>query len=455
MRYSFGKQDKRIRPMAIQTKGDDPMPKKRIPPSKRIDNEINELRYNLGEEANSKDFFGKLVKLAMRRIVQEVLENEVSEFTGRDYYKHGSEKDGHRNGYEPSSLRTAEGRLEIERPQVRGSEVPFESQAWPHLKKNTAQLEHNAIEMYVRGCSTRDIEALLKDEQGRILLSRSGVSRLNEVLWNEYQAFCRQDLSGLDVVYIFVDAVYEPLRMFKSRAEAIIVVWGILSDGRKALLSIRHGNKESYENCKEIFRDLKKRGMVDPVLGVMDGAPGMIKAFNEVLYKTLRQRCLFHKKGNILSKVPSSAISDMKAGLNSVYYAPDQKSARRNAKEFCDKYHARYTSAVECFLDDFDACIQHLRCPAKHRKHITTTNLVERSFGEENRRSKVIPRFFTEKSGLKLVYAVLIRVAQGWNKVKITFDEKAHILTLRDELKQDAIKERTVIKTTKKSYALK
>ncbi len=431
------------------------MPNKRIPPSKRIDNEINQLRYNLGEEVQPKDFLGKLVKLAMRRIVQEALESEVNEFTGRDYYKHADEQRGHRNGYEPSTLRTAEGRLDIQRPQVRGAETPFESQVWPHLKKNTAQLEHNAVEMYVRGCSTRDIEDLLKDDQGRILLSRSGVSRLNEVLWSEYQAFCCQDLSNLDVVYIFTDAVYEPLRMFKSRAEAIIVVWGILSDGRKALLSIRHGNKESYENCKEIFRDLKKRGMVDPVLGVMDGAPGMIKAFNEVLHKTLRQRCLFHKKGNILSKVPSMAVSEMKIDLNAVYYAPDQKAALRNAKEFCDKYHARYTSATECFMDDLEACIQHLRCPAKHRKHITTTNLVERSFGEENRRSKVIPRFFTEKSGLKLVYAVLIRVAQRWNKVKITFDEKAQILALRDELKHDAIKERTIIKTTKKSYALK
>lgn len=431
------------------------MPKKRIPPTQRIDNEINEFRYNLGEVVPPKNVLGKLMNLAMRRIVQEVLESEVGDFTGRDYYKHATPKHGYRNGYEPSTLRTAEGGLDILRPQVRGGEIPFESKTWPHLKKNTEQLEHLAVEMYVRGCSTRDIEALLKDDQGRILLSRSGVSRLNESLWTEYQAFCRQDLSPLGVVYIFMDAVYEPLRLFKSRAEAIVVVWGILSDGRKALLSIRHGNKESCENCKEIFHDLKKRGMNDPALGVMDGAPGMIKAFHEVFPQTLRQRCLFHKKGNILSKVPSEAISAMKVDLNAVYYAPDQKAARRNAEEFCDKYHARYTSAVECFRDDFEACLQHLRCPAKHRKHITTTNLVERSFGEENRRSKVIPRFFTEKSGLKLVYGVLMRVAQGWNRIKITFDEKSQIMALRESLGHKAIKEQVVSKITRKSYALR
>lgn len=145
------------------------MPNKRLPPTKRIDNEINALRYNLGESAPPQDVFGKLVKLAMKRIVQEILENEVSDFTGRDYYKHSGEGQGHRNGYEPSTLRTAEGHLDIQRPQVRNATVPFESQTWPHLKKNTQQLEHMAVEMYVNGCSTRDIEDLLKDDHGRIL----------------------------------------------------------------------------------------------------------------------------------------------------------------------------------------------------------------------------------------------------------------------------------------------
>ena len=430
------------------------MPNKRIPPTKRIDNEINKILYNLGEDVGPADLLGKLVKLAMQRIVQEILENEVQDFTGRDYYQHGEKNNGSRNGYEPSTLKTAEGRLDIQRPQVRDGEVSFESKVWPHIKKHTEQLEHNAVEMYVRGCSTRDIEDLLKDEQGRILLSRTGVSRLNETLWNEYQIFCHRDLNDFNVVYIFIDAVYEPLRMFKSRAEAIMVVWGILCDGRKVLLSIRHGNKESYDNCLEIFRDLKKRGMNDPVLGTTDGAPGMTKAFREVFHKTLRQRCLFHKKGNILSKVPSTVISEMKIDLNAVYYAPDQKTALRNAEEFRRKYQSKYLSAVECFDDDLAACIQHLRCPAKHRKHITTTNLVERSFGEENRRSKVIPRFFTEKSGLKLVYATLIRVAMKWNALKFTFDEQSQILALRDHLKHDAIKERLITKTSKKSYAL-
>ncbi len=111
------------------------MPKKRIPPTQQIDNEINELRYNLGEAVIPKDVLGKFMNMAMRRIVQEILENEVADFTGREYYKHAAPKQGYRNGYEPSTLRTAEGRLDILRPQVRDSEMPFESKTWPHLKK--------------------------------------------------------------------------------------------------------------------------------------------------------------------------------------------------------------------------------------------------------------------------------------------------------------------------------
>jgi len=151
MRYSLVKNQLTLASRKAKPK-ENPHAKKRIPPTQRIDNEINELRYNLGEAVIPKDVLGKLINMAMRRIVQEVLENEVADFTGRDYYKHAAPKQGYRNGYEPSTLRTAEGRLDILRPQVRDGETPFESKTWPHLKKNTDQLEHMAVEMYVRGC---------------------------------------------------------------------------------------------------------------------------------------------------------------------------------------------------------------------------------------------------------------------------------------------------------------
>jgi len=411
------------------------MPKVRIPPSERISKEIMEIIQNLTEHNNQK-LLGQLMQLSMRKLVQELLEKEVQEYLGKAYYEHGETRRGYRNGYKPAHLKTAEDRLLVQKPQVADSPETFSSQLWSHIKGRTEQLERIAVEMYARGCSTRDIEELLKDQDGHILLSKSAISQLNQRLWEEYESFCQMDLSQHDVLYLFSDAVYESLRLHKSRKEGILVVWGILSNGSKVLLSMRLGNKESYEDWLELFRDLKKRGLGDPILGTTDGAPGLIQAFEEVFSKTLRQRCLVHKKRNILNKVPSEVASEVKFHLNSVYFAADEKSALREAQAFRDRFAHLYPSAVKSFEDDLGACLAHLKCPPRHRKFITSTNLVERSFEEEKRRSKVIPRFFDEKSGLKLVFATLIRTSQRWRRLTITFDEEIKLMELRHKLNQ-------------------
>lgn len=421
------------------------MPNKRILPSERISKEITELIYSLKEEGDNRQILGKIVELGVCKLAQELLEGEVTEFTGNDYYAHGKRR-GYRNGYKPVHLKTAERKLRIEKPQVADAPETYRSGIWPHLKRKSERLEKMAVEMYARGCSTRDVEELLKDEDGRILLSKSTISRLNERLWEEYKAFCKADLSAYDVAYIFADAVYESLRLHRSPKEGILVVWGITVEGSKILLSMRLGNKESHEDWLEVFRDLKKRNLNDPVLGTTDGAPGLMLAFEEVFHKTLRQRCLVHKKKNILNKVPVSAVAEVKLYLNNVYYAPDEETAGNAAQIFRNRFGGLYPAAVASFEDDLGACLQHLKCPARHRKYITTTNLVERSFGEEKRRSKVIPRFFDEKSGLKLAFASLIRAAQRWNRIRITFDEKIQLLELRHKLGHKAPKEMAISK---------
>lgn len=429
------------------------MPRKRIPPSERLSKEIFNLMQNLNSNGKNQELLGKLMQLSMRKTIQELIEQEVTEFIGKGYYEQGPSRNGYRNGYKPAHVRTAEHKLRIERPQVDDVSEPFKSKVWKHIKGNTEQLEKIAVEMYARGCSIRDIEALLKDEHGNILLSKSAISSLNERLWQEYEAFCKADLSDYDVVYIFCDAVYESLRLHKSPKEGILVVWAILSSGAKVLLSMELGNKESYDDWLQVFPNLKKRGLCDPVLGVTDGAPGLIKAFEEAFPKTLRQRCLVHKKLNILNKVPQEAASEVKLYLNTVYYAPDVKVAHVQTQAFRDRFTRFYPSAVACFNDDFDACLQHLECPVRHRKHISSTNLVERSFGEEKRRSKVIPRFFDEKSGLKLAFASLMRAAQTWRRIKFTFDDQMKILELRQRLKHKAKKERIIKQPKRVSHA--
>jgi len=307
---------------------------------------------------------------------------------------------------------------------------------WWHLKGNTEQLEGLAVEMYARGCSTRDVEEVLRDKQGNLLLSRSTISKLSERLWEEYEEFCQQDLSRHEVVYLFADAVYESMRMYKTVKEGILVVWAILEDGPKALLGMKLGNKESYEDWLEFFRDLKKRGLKEPVLGTTDGAPGLIRAFEECFPKSLRQRCLVHKKRNILGKVPQDVCSEMKAHLNAVYYAPRLEAGQAQAEDFINRFGSLYPSAVKCFQEDLDACLNHLRCPVEHRKSITSTNLLERAFGEEKRRSKVLPRFFDEKSCLKLAFATLFRASQKWHRVRMGYKEQLQIMSLRYELGQ-------------------
>ena len=175
-----------------------------------------------------------------------------------------------------------------------------------------------------------------------------------------------------------------------------------------------------------------------------DGAPGLILAVEEVFAKSLRQRCLFHKTGNVLDKVPDSVRAEVKAMIQAAYYAPNQEVARMMDAKVLETYQTLYPSAMKSFQDDWEACIAYLRCPHVHHKRIRTTNLLERSFGEQRRRTKVIPRFFTERSCLKLVFATVWRASQRWQGVKMSELERQQLRLLRRELgllddKQDSL----------------
>jgi len=254
------------------------------------------------------------------------------------------------------------------------------------------------------------------------------------VLWEEYEAFAERDLSDLEVEYLFVDAVYESLRQQGGGKEGVLCAWAICANGRKTLLHLALGNKESYDNWLEFLRDMVKRGLRPPVQVTTDGAPGLIRAVTEVFPRSLRQRCLAHKTRNVLDKVPDSAHDEVKAAVQAAYYAPNRDIADQIAAEVLKTYQSRYPSAMRSFQDDWEASVAYLRCPTVHHKRIRTTNLLERSFLEERRRTKVIPRFFTEKSCLKLAFASLWRASQRWQGVKMTDIERQQLRLLRREL---------------------
>jgi transposase-like protein len=264
-----------------------------------IEERIAKLVEDVRGGADAEELTSGLLRRAAKIVVEQMLDAEVGELLGRGRYQRRGTRDGggadatadaasvssaqripYRNGHKPRQLRSAEGKVPIELPQVRGVDG-WSSPLWQKLNARSEVLDKLVVEMYARGLSTRDIEDLLgeiDDGDQQSLLSKSSVSRITEVLWEEFEAFARRDLSGFEVVYLFCDAVYESLRQQAGCKEAVLVTWGILLDGGKVLIHVSLGHKESQTSWVEHFRSLIQRGLLNPLTVTSDGAPGCIAA---------------------------------------------------------------------------------------------------------------------------------------------------------------------------------
>lgn len=413
---------------------------KRVPPSAQMHEAVEELLHKgLSEEGS---VVGELIRLGAARVLQEMVEGEVADFLAREYYQRrqaGEELRGYRNGYRPKAVRTAEGAVEVQVPQLRQTVEPFHSQVVAFLERNTDVLERLVAEMYARGLSTRDIEDALREAAGERLLSRTQVSAITDSLWKEYEAFRDRRLDAFQVQYLFLDAIFEPLRRTGTVREGVLAAWGITLEGRRVLLHLALGSRESEADWLDFLRDMVRRGLNVPLSVTTDGAPGLIRAVEAVFPKSLRIRCWVHKVRNILDKVPEEMREEVRAYLAAVRDAPNLEEGRRLAQDFVARYERVLPSAVHSFQDDLEASLQHLRLPAGHRKFVRTTNLIERSFEEERRRTKVLPRFFDERSALKLIFGALIRAAARWQQIHLTQLEQRQILALRQELGLDPV----------------
>jgi putative transposase len=282
-------------------KGATPMQSKLKPSqqkSKLIDQIISNKAYGGFED---------LVTASVEHVLQEALEGEVTDHLGRQWYQpqkaeHKS-KAGYRNGYYPRSAKTSEGRLHFQVPRVRDSEEPFESEILKRLDSLEDRIKDLATEMYVRGLSTRDIEATFNFERDKPLLSRNQVSEITDSLYAEYESFQQRDLSGYDVVYLFVDGVYEAVRRY-TRNQAILVAWGVCSNGEKVLLHMSAAGEENEAAWALMFNEMLDRGLRQPLLVTSDGHKGLVKAITRSFPRAKRQRCLAHKMRNLISKVP-------------------------------------------------------------------------------------------------------------------------------------------------------
>jgi len=388
----------------------------KIRPFDELNKKLNDILFN-----DESSLISELITTAVEKIIQEALENEVTDFLGRRWYEHNSPEEfrGYRNGYQAKRIRSSEGILNILKPRVRDNAEPFESQVMERLTGIEDRLKQMALESYVRGLSCRDIENTFQDADGKPLISKSGVSAMTDKLYKEYEEFAQRDLSAFDVAYLFIDGVYEAVKNY-TRNQAILCAWAICSDGSKRLLHLMAADSESGDSWAVFFQDMLDRGLRQPLLIVSDGSKGIIKAISEKFPLADRQRCIAHKMRNIMAKVPLDAQDEVKRRLRAVYYAPDKETAETLAAKFINDYIDKYPSMVKCFSDDLQACLTHLKYPDGHRKHIRTTNTIERAFVEEKRRTKIIPQHAHEKGAIGLVFSVLIRASDSWRKVSMT-----------------------------------
>jgi putative transposase len=409
---------------------------RKVPPSVMVREQIDQALFSEGLDASETNLLSTLAQLGLSYLVQQALEQEQEDFLGRGHYeRRGKEaRRGYRNGYEEAGLATAEGKVDVRVPQVRGASSPYRSRLMEFLSGNSEALERLVVEMYARGLSTRDVQECFRDEAtGELMISRSAVSEITDQLWEDYRAFCERDLSEIEVEYLFLDAVYESLRRYGAK-EGILAAWCITTEGRKVLLRLAVGNKESEKCWVEFLRDMIRRGLRTPTSVTSDGAPGLVNAIEGAFSKSLRIRCWYHKLGNIRSKLPAEGAEEVLAHARAVRDAPTHKAGEVQATSFIERFGDVYPAAVKSFADDLETSLAHLKLPVRHRIKVRTTNLLERSFPEERRRTKVIPRLLDEKSAMKLVFATLMRVSERWSRVSISELERKRLGLLRREL---------------------
>jgi putative transposase len=393
----------------------------KIVPSERLRCELNEVLAGVGDHDDPVE---AVARLGARLILQQALEDEVTEFLGRERYARADGEGGaiYRNGYEPRVVKTTSGPMGLQRPRIRDAgELGFESQVLGKGVARTHALEALIIVGFLRGLSVRDVEALLEETFGEQVVSKSTVARVCQGTAERYRAWCQRRLEEHDVVYLYLDAIYLKLRPDDEPAEGVLVAWGLTLEGQKVLLGLQLGSRESYESWLDFGRDLKARGMRAPAMVIADGAPGIWKATRELWPAAIEQRCTVHALRNITAKLPERHHREVKARYWAVLDdATSPSDAKAGLLAMASDYRTAYPSAMRVIDEHADQLAAHLRFPLEHRKRTRSTNLLERTFVEVRRRTKIIGRFPGETSALSLIWAVLKLASRGWRGITMT-----------------------------------
>jgi len=404
----------------------------RVAPSVLLEEQIAEV---LSHGIDDGERLSEIGRLGARLVLQRAIDEEVEQFLKRARYERTAEARGARNGQRPRRIQTAEGEITVAMPQVRGSVERFVSEVIPDSRAilRTRPLEALIIGAYVRGLSDRDIQSLAA-EAGLGPISKSAASEVCQELRNRYKAFCERDLSGTELLVLFLDAIYLRTRP-RGQKEGVLVAWGYTLSGQRELVAVRLGQRERHEDWLDMGRDLTRRGLKEPWLLVSDGAPGLVKALPELWPGADRQRCTVHRLRNILAKLPKKDKA-LHQRVHAAYWsalneASTPKEAEQRLRGLINELEPAYPSAAACLADDLEALCVHLRYPLRLRKRLRSSNLLERSLEEVQRRVKVIGRFPGETSCLSLSWAVLDLVVGGAHGLGLTVFDHQHLENLR------------------------
>lgn len=366
----------------------------------------------------------ELAREGARRMIAAALKLEVEEYLRshcglRDQRNHALVV---RNGksHHERTVQLGAGSIRIRAPRVhdRRPGYRFTSRILPPYMRRSPRLEEALPVLYLRGLSTGDfseaLAALLGPEAAG--LSATTITRLLKVWQEEYRAWRKRSLADKEYVYIWADGVYFGIRLEEDRLGCLVIM-GVLPDGRKEVIALEDGYRESTESWASVLRDLKRRGLAAPLLAVGDGNLGFWAALREVYPEVQEQRCWKHKVTNVLDKLPKRLQARAKELLHEIMYAPDRESAVQEITVFCQEYGARYPKAVETLTKDQDRLLTFFDFPAEHWLHLRTTNPIESPFATVKARTRKTKGAGSRKAGLAMAFKLLLAAEKRWRRV--------------------------------------
>jgi transposase-like protein len=370
----------------------------------------------------------EIVREGARRMLAEALQAEVDAYVAQ----FAGERDANgrrlvvRNGYHQSrEVLTSAGAVQVTAPRVNdkrtdpgtGQRMRFSSAIVPPWARKTPKITEVLPLLYLHGLSSGDFVPAL----GQFLGSSAGLSapvitRLTEQWKAEQRAFARRDLSGADYVYVWADGIHVNIRLEEHKL-CLLVMIGVRADGRKELIALADGYRESAESWADLLRDCARRGMRAPVLALGDGALGFWSGLREVFPGTREGRCWFHKIANVLAALPKSAHPGAKKALAEIWNAEDKDHARAAAKAFEGAYRAKFPKAAAKITGDLDQLLAFYDFPAEHWVHLRTTNPIESTFATVRHRTKVTKGPGSRAAGLAMAFKLIESAQDHWRMV--------------------------------------